>query len=65
VKQAVFCYGTKSLKSRTIRFLKEQQLRCKAFEGAGHWLMIDNKDEFYDFLYNFVRNGFTRLHAPS
>jgi pimeloyl-ACP methyl ester carboxylesterase len=52
---AVFCYGTESLKPETIRFLEENNVNHEAFEGAGHWVMIDKKEEFYDFLYNFIK----------
>jgi pimeloyl-ACP methyl ester carboxylesterase len=50
----IFCYGTESLSCDTICFLKEHQLNAKPFKEAGHWLMIDRKDEFYDFLYEFI-----------
>jgi pimeloyl-ACP methyl ester carboxylesterase len=51
----IFCYGTESLNSDTICFLKEhKKLKTLAFEGSGHWVMIDRKDEFYDFLYDYI-----------
>lgn len=50
----IFCYGTESLSCDTICFIKEHRLNARPFKGAGHWLMIDRKDEFYDFLYEFV-----------
>ena len=50
----VFCYGTESVPSGTIDFLKENMLEYKAFEDAFHWLMIDKAKEFYSFLYEFI-----------
>ncbi len=50
----VFCYGTDSICSETIGFLKENKLRYQAFDDAFHWLMIDKAKEFYSFLYEFV-----------
>jgi pimeloyl-ACP methyl ester carboxylesterase len=54
---AVFCYGTESLKPETVRFLEENNVNRKEFEGAGHWLMIDKKEEFYEFLYKYISNS--------
>lgn len=48
----IFCFGTKSLNPDTIRFIERHKIRSEAFEGAGHWLMVDRKKEFYDFLFN-------------
>jgi pimeloyl-ACP methyl ester carboxylesterase len=50
----VFCYGTESVSSSTIDFLKENNLEYQAFDDAFHWLMIDKTKEFYSFLYEFV-----------
>ncbi len=50
----IFCYGTESISSGTIDFLKENSLEYKAFDDAFHWLMIDKPKEFYSFLYEFV-----------
>ena len=50
----VYCYGTKSLPHETLRFLKENDLSCQPFEGASHWLMIDQSDAFYSFLYLLI-----------
>lgn len=51
----VFCYGEESLgDSETLVFLEEKGLDWKSFEGAGHWVMIDRKDEFYPFLHDFI-----------
>lgn len=48
----IFCYGSESISSGTIEFLKEKGLDYKVFNGAFHWLMIDKPKEFYLFLYN-------------
>jgi pimeloyl-ACP methyl ester carboxylesterase len=50
----MYCYGTESANPHTIQFLKENNLDHHIFENAFHWLMIDQKEEFYDFLYHFV-----------
>ena len=50
----VFCYGTESVSSGTIDFLKENTLEYQAFDEAFHWLMIDKANEFYSFLYEFI-----------
>lgn len=52
----VFCYGTESVSSGTIDFLKENNLEYQAFDDAFHWLMIDKAREFYSFLYEFISN---------
>ena len=53
----VFCYGTESISSGTIDFLKENELECQAFDEAFHWPMIDKSEEFYSFLYGFIYTG--------
>ncbi len=50
----VFCYGTESVSSGTIDFLKEQKLEYKSFDEAFHWLMTDKDNDVYSFLYEFV-----------
>ncbi len=50
----VFCYGTKSIHSETIDFLKENRLAYQVFDDAFHWLMIDKPKKFYSFLYEFI-----------
>ncbi len=50
----VFCYGTESVSSGTVGFLKEKKLEYLVFDGAFHWLMIDKDKEFYSFLNEFV-----------
>ena len=52
----VFCYGTESVASGTIDFLKENNLEYQVFDGAFHWPMIDRTKEFYSFLYEFISN---------
>ncbi|UCC44007.1 MAG: alpha/beta hydrolase [Candidatus Zixiibacteriota bacterium] len=51
----VFCYGTESLRSQSLRFLKENGMEVLAFESAGHSPMMDQPEVFYPFLYDFVR----------
>lgn len=46
----IFCYGTESLCSETFDFLQTNHLKSIAFKNAFHWPMIDNKEEFYEFL---------------
>ena len=53
----VFCYGTESISSGTIDFLKENELECQTFDEAFHWPMIDKSEEFYSFLYGFIYTG--------
>ena len=50
----VFCYGTESVSSGTIDFLKENNLEYQVFDDAFHWLMTDKTNEFYSFLYEFI-----------
>ena len=50
----VFCYGTKSLARSSLRFLQENDVPLRAFEGAGHCPMTDCPDEFYEFAYEFI-----------
>ena len=50
----VFCYGTKSLSNETLNFLKQNKMPARAFEGAGHSLMVDSSDEFYEFVQEFA-----------
>ena len=53
----VFCYGTRSLSPESVAFLKENDLRYRAFEGATHLLMIEKPEEFYGFLLDCICNG--------
>lgn len=50
----VFCYGTKSLSNETLRFLTQNNMPVRAFEDAGHSLMVDSSDEFYEFVREFA-----------
>ncbi len=52
----VFCYGTDSLSKETIEFLKQNNLETKAFEGIGHCPMTDCSEEFYSFLYDYIKD---------
>ena len=52
----VYCYGTESISSGTVDFLKEEGLEYQIFDGVFHWPMIDKANEFYSFLYEFVSN---------
>lgn len=52
----VFCYGTKSISPKTVRFLERMGLERKSFPGASHWLMVDAKEEFYSFLHDYARS---------
>lgn len=50
----VFCYGTESLSGETAGFLIERQLEHRSFDGAFHWVMIDDRERFYPFLHDFL-----------
>jgi pimeloyl-ACP methyl ester carboxylesterase len=52
----MYCYGTESISSGTVDFLKEEGLKYQIFDGIFHWPMIDKASEFYSFLYEFVSN---------
>jgi len=52
----VFCYGTRSLPSGVVEFLKENNLASRVFEDTPHLIMIERTDEFYSFLYDFTRD---------
>jgi hypothetical protein len=49
----IFCYGTRSLSKDTISFIKENNLASE-FYDAFHWLMIDEKERFISFLFEFI-----------
>ncbi len=55
----VFCWGGESLPQETKLYLAEMGLSHKGFAKAGHWVMIDEAEEFYSFLYDFVKNVLT------
>lgn len=50
----MYCYGIESANPYTIQFLQENNLDYRIFENASHWLMIDQKEKFYDFLHHFA-----------
>ncbi len=50
----VFCYGTKSLARSSLRFLNENSIKTKGFEGIGHCPMTDCSAEFYDYVYQYI-----------
>lgn len=52
----IYCYGTISLHDDTRKFLEEKGLEFKVFKEAFHWLMIDQQDEFYSFLFEFAQS---------
>lgn len=51
----IYCYSSQSVPPLVITFLNEMNLERKLFENASHWLMIDQKEEFYSFLFDYVR----------
>jgi pimeloyl-ACP methyl ester carboxylesterase len=52
----VFCWGGESLADETRRFLQEASFPNRRFEDAFHWPMIDQPEEFYAFLRDFVED---------
>jgi len=50
----VFCYGTRSLPSGVVDFLKENNLSCRVFQDTAHLIMTERPDEFYSFLEEFI-----------
>jgi pimeloyl-ACP methyl ester carboxylesterase len=50
----VFCWGSESLARGTLEFLESASLKHRKFEPAFHWPMIDQADQFYPFLADFV-----------
>lgn len=52
----IFCYGTESLSFDTLDFLRSNNLESIAFKNAFHWPMIDNKNEFYCFLNEWLKS---------
>lgn len=55
--EKVFCYGSKSIDQRSVQFLKDKNLSFKEFD-AGHWVMIDQSEQFYQFLIDFIQIQF-------
>ena len=46
----VFCYGKKSIDCRSVSYLERCDLAVRNFEESGHWAMLDQKEEFQNFL---------------
>lgn len=53
----IFCWGEDSLKPVTQDLLVKKKIENQSFRGAGHWLMIDCQEEFYQFLAAFCLTG--------
>ena len=53
----IFCWGSESLAKGTQEFLESASLLHRKFEPAFHWPMIDQAQEFYPFLSQFIRNA--------
>lgn len=49
----VYCWGS-TLSGQTQRLIRDQAMDNKYFDGASHWIMIDQPDAFYRFLGSFV-----------
>lgn len=50
----VFCYGDRSLPAAVVEFLKENGLAVRVFRDCVHHIMIEQPDEFYTFLGEFL-----------
>ncbi len=50
----VFCWGTESLSDVAREFLDNANLSNKGFSGSFHWVMLDQTDQFYSFLSEFL-----------
>jgi pimeloyl-ACP methyl ester carboxylesterase len=50
----VFCWGTESLSDIAREFLDSSKLNNKGFPRAFHWVMLDQTEQFYDFLSQFL-----------
>lgn len=50
----IFCWGSESLAKGTLEFLELASLQHKKFEPAFHWPMIDQSQQFYTFVSNFL-----------
>jgi len=53
----VFCYGTLSISSKTLNYLRQNGMEVKGFEGAAHSVMVDKSRKFYDFLYRYASDS--------
>jgi len=52
----VFCWGSESLAKGTLEFLESASLPHRKFEPAFHWPMIDQAEEFYGFVSDFIQS---------
>jgi pimeloyl-ACP methyl ester carboxylesterase len=52
----MFCWGSESLARGTQNFLESASLRHRRFEPAFHWPMIDQAEQFYGALSDFIKN---------
>ena len=50
----VFCWGDKSLPDSAKEFLDESKLANQGFPEAFHWVMLDQTEQFYSFLSDFL-----------
>jgi len=50
----VFCWGAESLSATTREFLENSKLVNKCFPESFHWVMLDQTDQFYNFLFDFL-----------
>lgn len=51
----IFCAGTRPAMDSTKGFLSGNNLECREFNVASHWVMLDRREEFYAFLDGFIR----------
>jgi len=57
----VFCWGSESLSNETLGFLEAFSLEHRKFEPAFHWPMIDQPQQFYPFLANYINTSIKGL----
>jgi len=50
----LYCVGTRPVMESARRFLTKNNLECRGFDVASHWLMLDKREEFYSFLKEFA-----------
>ena len=46
----IYCWGSASLSAGSRAFLSQHRLAQRRFDGAFHWIMVDQSDAFYRFL---------------
>lgn len=51
----IFCAGARPAMSSTKRYLAANGLALREFSAVSHWVMLDNRDEFYSFLDGYLR----------